>query len=290
MYRKETAEKEHQTILIGDTESGNPMKKGLVQSYGKVDSVEAALECGNLALGEILQKEQSTPAWKVGMMFIVTGGMLVLTILKGGGSLNPLNITCGSLPYWVITLSALPFVFTISIIARCHLVKIYHQKLDCGYNYVEGDVEWNEWNTIKYPAICSIAGLCAGMFGIGGGIVKGPLMLEMGVLPEVTSATSATMILFTAAAATVSYLLFESLNTNYGVVCFILGFVNTLIGQKAVNVLVKKYGRSSIIVLLIATIVAMSAVAMSLESSGTLMDLFNGTTQPSPSLCSSGAV
>ena len=33
----------------------------------------------------------------------------------------------------------------------------------------------------RYPLICSGAGLVAGMFGIGGGIVKGPLMLEMGV-------------------------------------------------------------------------------------------------------------
>lgn len=93
---------------------------------------------------------------------------------------------------------------------------------------------------VYYPTICGVAGLCAGMFGIGGGyrhrrspctaarvltwqadfqrwqprfllwqpmpymagIIKGPLMLEMGMLPEVSSATSAYMILFTSAAAT----------------------------------------------------------------------------------------
>jgi len=36
---------------------------------------------------------------------------------------------------------------------------------------------------------------CAGLFGVGGGIIKAPLMLEMGVCPEVAAATSATMIL-----------------------------------------------------------------------------------------------
>jgi uncharacterized membrane protein YfcA len=35
-------------------------------------------------------------------------------------------------------------------------------------------------------------------FAQGGGIVKGPLMLELGVCPEVAAATSATMIMFTA--------------------------------------------------------------------------------------------
>jgi uncharacterized membrane protein YfcA len=45
-------------------------------------------------------------------------------------------------------------------------------------------VEWNSVTTLTYPAVCSIAGLIAGMFGVGGGIVKGPLMLELGEPPS----------------------------------------------------------------------------------------------------------
>jgi uncharacterized membrane protein YfcA len=41
----------------------------------------------------------------------------------------------------------------------------------------------------------------AGLFGLGGGVVKAPLMLELGVLPEVAAATSTTMIAFTSMAA-----------------------------------------------------------------------------------------
>ena len=63
-----------------------------------------------------------------------------------------------------------------------------------------GDIVWTEWTTIVYPLWCSCAGIIAGMFGVGGGIVKGPLMLHLGVLPEVAAATSATMILFTSCA------------------------------------------------------------------------------------------
>ena len=48
------------------------------------------------------------------------------------------------------------------------------------YRYGEGDVEWNPTNTLRYPAVCFFAGFFAGLFGVGGGIVKGPLMLEMG--------------------------------------------------------------------------------------------------------------
>ena len=41
--------------------------------------------------------------------------------------------------------------------------------------------------------------------------LQGPLMLEMGVLPDVAAATCATMILFTAASASVIYLTFGGL-------------------------------------------------------------------------------
>jgi uncharacterized membrane protein YfcA len=64
-----------------------------------------------------------------------------------------------------------------------------------------GDIRWTPTTTITYPAACSFAGVIAGMFGVGGGIVKGPLMLHLGSLPEVAAATSATMILFTAGAS-----------------------------------------------------------------------------------------
>ncbi|KAG3151827.1 hypothetical protein PI126_g10818 [Phytophthora idaei] len=35
-----------------------------------------------------------------------------------------------------------------------------------------------------------MAGVAAGLLGIGGGMVKGPIMLEMGILPPVQSAVN----------------------------------------------------------------------------------------------------
>ena len=58
----------------------------------------------------------------------------------------------------------------------------------CGYRYAEGDIVWDSAGTIKYPLICIGAGMCAGLFGIGGGIVTGPLMLELGIHPQVGAA------------------------------------------------------------------------------------------------------
>ena len=51
------------------------------------------------------------------------------------------------------------------------------RKVEAGFVYLDEDVRWDRKSTIVYPLISTLAGFCAGMFGIGGGIIKGPLML-----------------------------------------------------------------------------------------------------------------
>ena len=41
-----------------------------------------------------------------------------------------------------------------------------------------------------FPELSTLAGAVAGLFGVGGGIIKAPLMLELGVPPDVAAATS----------------------------------------------------------------------------------------------------
>lgn len=76
--------------------------------------------------------------------------------------------------------TVLLFVISSNSRVRKYLVNRWRLKAELGYEYVEGDVEWTPLNTVRYPCICFFAGFFAGMFGVGGGIVKGPLMLEMG--------------------------------------------------------------------------------------------------------------
>ena len=42
---------------------------------------------------------------------------------------------------------------------------------------LRAQVAWTPRHVVIYPAICSLAGLVAGMFGVGGGIVKVTLWL-----------------------------------------------------------------------------------------------------------------
>jgi len=115
-----------------------------------------------------------------------------------------------------------------------------------------------------YPSICAAAGLFAGMFGIGGGLIKNPLMLEMNVLPDVAVATSSTMIFFTTGAATASYISFGLLPLDYGAFFFGVGFVATIGGVFGMRWLVNKLKRKSLLVFGVASVLIVSTVMMSI--------------------------
>ncbi len=54
-----------------------------------------------------------------------------------------------------------------------------------GYTFLPCDVQWNFRNLMLWPLTSVGVGLLAGFVGIAGGILQGPLLLEMGVLPQV---------------------------------------------------------------------------------------------------------
>jgi len=215
----------------------------------------------------ILQEETVTPVVNLkilGIMFVV---VLFINLIKGGGAFrSPLGIRCGSTSFWMANALMLAWILIVSFIARAHLVQRFQLKERAGYKYVEGDIQWDARATVVYPGICCLAGFFAGMFGIGGGIVKGPLMLTMGVHPAVSSASSACMILFTSFTATTSFVVFGLLIWDYATVCLCIGFLATIVGQLGLSYLMKKYQRNSYIAFSIGGVVLLSALLMTIQS------------------------
>ncbi|GAB4818572.1 hypothetical protein N2152v2_005618 [Parachlorella kessleri] len=137
-------------------------------------------------------------------------------------------------------------------------------------------VVWNEETTVVYPAVCTFVGILAGMFGVGGGIIKAPLMLELGVNPAVASATSATMILFTSAAASVASASFGAVQWDYAAALFSCALLSTAIGQLATKHLVRQLGgRSSVIVYAMAAVLGASAVVLGVQGGMVTSEAFD---------------
>jgi uncharacterized membrane protein YfcA len=252
------SEQQKGTLEI-DTETGSSSGPSEAMKMMNADTQE---------LNELIEAERHTPMDKALILTVMFVVIIILNLIKGGGAAfpSPIGIECGSNTYWMVTYSIFFWVFGIALWMRSELIKKWKTKKRLRYKYAPGDVEWNERNTLVYPFFCIFAGFCAGMFGIGGGVVKGPLMLEMGVHPMVASATVAVMIMMTAIAATTSFIAFGSLTYDYGWFLFFWGLLATAVGQLGVGYLVEKYKRVSLISLSIGAVVALSTLLMGLQS------------------------
>ena len=236
-------------------------------------------------LSKIMEEERHVPAGNVQVLCLTLGVVVFINLIKGGGDAfpSPLGIQCGSPSFWVANGLMIAWTFLVITFARSYLMRRHVIKERVGYPYVEGDIEWDGRATIVYPVICTAAGFFAGMFGVGGGIVTGPLMLAMGVHPKVSSATNAVMILFTSFPVTTSFIVFGLLDMEYAGVCLVLGFFATLVGQWGLFFLMQKYQRNSYIAFSIGGIVLLSAFLMTIQSLLAMAD--SGGPKPPAGLC-----
>jgi len=250
----------HDGEKLGSDEEVNVNEEHVHDAYVEMDSAEKELAI-------IKAAETEVPMRNIVLLVIMFVVVLFINVMKGGGAFpSPLGIECGSKSFWAANIFMLTWIFTISLMARSYLVRRYDLKERCGYQYIEGDIKWDSKATIIYPVVCALAGFFAGMFGVGGGIVKGPLMLGMGVHPKVASASSATMIFFTSFTATTSFMVFGLLVPDYAFVCLFIGFTATYVGQIVLYYLMNKYQRNSYIAFSIGGVVLLSACLMTIQS------------------------
>lgn len=227
-------------------------------------------------VASLIESEKNTPIHKVCLLALMVTIVVGLNILKGGGGKSPLGIKCGTAEYWALTVFIMFWMCTVSLWVRSKLIQKWRLKQRIKYCLVEGDIEWNERNTIVYPFLCSFAGLLAGLFGVGGGIVNGPLMLHLGVHPSVSAATSAVMIIATSAAASTMFI-FITLTWDYALFLFLIGTVSTIIGQFGVGYFVDKYRRYSYISISIGFVLLISAFLLGVQSLFIISDTANLT-------------
>lgn len=99
-----------------------------------------------------------------------------------------------------------------------------------------------------------------------------PLMLTMGVHPAVVTATSSTMVFFTALLSASSFAVFGLILWDYAVVCLAIGFLASLIGQGLMKSVRQtnteshgNFERNSFIAYCIGGVILMSALLMTMQ-------------------------
>lgn len=246
----------------GGTEKA-AVRKAAAQAWGP-ESATAEETPGVVSVEEWLARDAATPWRGMGLLLVMWVALIVLLFLKGGKGAEGAVEYCSS-GYWALTALAFVWLFGFSLGTGYSAVSKSIQKAAVDYPFLEGDVVWT-WSKFRlYSCATFMAGMVAGLIGIGGGMVLGPMMLQLGILPQVSSATTATMIALTSSAAAMLFVTSGLVPPSYAATYSAIAFFGALVGKSYIDKLVKRCQLTSIIILILATIIAFASAMMTLN-------------------------
>ncbi|CAI5740205.1 unnamed protein product [Hyaloperonospora brassicae] len=157
------------------------------------------------ALDAILEKERRF-AWGSPRLTVLVCCLGIVAASIGGAS-----VACGGVANWVLLAIETSWDARFVVLTSRYLHKVCWCELAVQYEYKEGDVIWTAKTVVYFPPGCAVAGIVASVFGVGGGIVAGSIVIELGVVLGVASSTTALMIFYASAAATAKFAVFETI-------------------------------------------------------------------------------
>lgn len=222
---------------------------------------ESSIDCTLEQRKAFLENDaRQLPKEKVLALTVLWIGLLILTLLKGGNGLDSLaGITCKSPWYLAILAAQFFWMLSFALVFGFKLLRDQHARQKVSYPYLADDVVWDMKLLRFYGSFTFFAGIVAGLIGIGGGMVLGPLMLVMGIHPRVSSATTNTMVVLTSSSVAVIFVTSGYVPWTYAALFFSICLIGSILGQSRIDEYIKKTGRSSLIVLVLAVIIALAA-------------------------------
>ncbi|KAL8045931.1 hypothetical protein ABFX02_08G145900 [Erythranthe guttata] len=224
-------------------------------------SIEQPLLCNEVGKEEKLGVP--LPWMKLGLLLLIWFSFFLLYLLRGNRyGQGIINIeSCGT-GYWIISSIQIP----LAIIFTFVILNSRKSRKNTASNTPQENGECETRNGLNgklvFPLMALLAGILGGVFGIGGGMLISPLLIQIGMQPEVTAATCSFMVLFSSSMSAIQYLLL-GMDYIYGaLILSAVCFVASLIGLTLVQRAVMKHGRASLIVFSVGTVMALSTVLM----------------------------
>jgi uncharacterized membrane protein YfcA len=177
---------------------------------------------------------------------------LFLTFARGGRRTKSIvGADFCSAWYWVLTFGPFPVYVGLTFIV-IHIAKDYP---------VLGK---NATTTFKGFLVLMgsgfAAGIAAGFLGIGGGMIKGPILLALGIEAEEMGATATFMNLLTSSITSIQFMVLGTMEPSHFGILASFGFVSFLIGVAFLRWLVNKFNSRSIFLFVLAAIILISSI------------------------------
>ena len=201
------------------------------------------------------------PRNKIIALLVLWVGLFLITLLKGGKGVDSIvGIQCNS--PWYIVLIVLQFVWLggFAMFFGFVLLQKQNEREKVRYPYLHNDPVWDKKSLRFYGSCTFVAGIIAGLIGIGGGMVLGPLMLVMHIDPRVSSATTATMIVLTSSSVAVMFVISGLVPWSYAIFYFFVCLAGALFGKSRIDKYIQRTGRASMLIFILATIIGLATI------------------------------
>lgn len=107
-----------------------------------------------------------------------------------------------------------------------------------------------------------ITGISAGTLGIGGGMILGPFMLDLGMDPSISTALSGFTVLFTSSSTSTQFVIAGAIHLEHAWVFMVFSLIGSVIGNLLLKQLIRKYNRPSFVVWVIFSILALASIVL----------------------------
>ncbi|KAG2686447.1 hypothetical protein I3760_09G006000 [Carya illinoinensis] len=147
------------------------------------------------------------------VLLLVWVFFLVLQIIKN-------DVEACSAWYWVLFCLQFPIALGVFGYESVKLYIEHKKRVRTGNteSICEASIGWTATH-IAFCSLCGIlGGIVGGLLGSGGGFILGPLLLEIGVIPQVASATATFVMAFSSSLSVVEFYLLKRFPIPYGVV------------------------------------------------------------------------
>ncbi|KAJ0028066.1 hypothetical protein Pint_35812 [Pistacia integerrima] len=171
--------------------------------------------------------------------------------------------TCGAW-YWVLFCLQFPIALVVFGYEAVKLYREHKNRMSTGNteSICEASIEWTAMH-IAFCAFCGIlGGTVGGLLGSGGGFILGPLLLEIGVIPQVASATATFVMMFSSSLSVVEFYLLKRFPIPYALYLMSVSILAGFWGQYFIRKLVAILKRASIIVFVLSGVIFASAITM----------------------------
>ncbi|XP_074579664.1 sulfite exporter TauE/SafE family protein 3-like [Curcuma longa] len=190
--------------------------------------------------------------WKeLGLLVLVWISFLVLQITKNS------TATCSTW-YWILNFLQIPISISVTLYEA---IGLYKGEKVIASRGVQG-LNLTVSQLLVYCSSGIVGGIVGGLLGLGGGFILGPLFLELGIPPQVSSATATFAMTFSSSMSAVEYYLLKRFPVPYATYFVLVATVAAFVGQHVVRRLILLIGRASLIIFILASMIFVNAITL----------------------------